>query len=454
MRKGKRVGVFLVVGILVIALGSLGWFLSLVFEGESPALTLGPMSEYLSGNESFTVTVTDKIRGLKNLKIYLDQEGREIPILEKSFPFKGLLNGEGVHRFVQTFSLNPVALNLAQGRVDLTVRAWDYSRRRGGDGNLAMIQHKMVVDTIPPAVRALSRMHNINVGGAGLVVYQASSDTIESGVFVDKLFFQGFPAQEKSQDGVHVCYFAIPYDANDRAELFLWAKDKAGNESRSTFYHHVRDKRFREERINVTSGFLNRVLPYFSFYSFEAGSSDIEKFVKINRTMRKENAQTFYDLRTKTAPRRLWDGTWERLKNAANMARFGDRRDYYYEGKPVDEQVHMGVDLASLVNSQVPAANDGYVIFAGRLGIYGLTVVLDHGQGLASSYSHLSKINVKLGQEITKGETLGLTGETGLAGGDHLHFAVMVNGIFVNPIEWWDSHWIQDNVTRQLAVLK
>jgi len=147
-------------------------------------------------------------------------------------------------------------------------------------------------------------------------------------------------------------------------------------------------------------------------------------------------------------------GVWLRLKNAANMARFGDKRDYYYKGKKIDEQVHMGVDLASLANSDVPAANNGRVIFADRLGIYGLTVVLDHGQGLASIYSHLSNIGVQIDQDVTKGEIIGSTGQTGLAGGDHLHFGVMVSGLFVNPIEWWDNHWIQDNIMKKLALLK
>jgi len=136
------------------------------------------------------------------------------------------------------------------------------------------------------------------------------------------------------------------------------------------------------------------------------------------------------------------------------MARFGDKRDYYYKGKKIDEQVHMGVDLASLANSDVPAANNGRVIFADRLGIYGLTVVLDHGQGLASIYSHLSNIGVQIDQDVTKGEIIGSTGQTGLAGGDHLHFGVMVSGLFVNPIEWWDNHWIQDNIMKKLALLK
>ena len=162
----------------------------------------------------------------------------------------------------------------------------------------------------------------------------------------------------------------------------------------------------------------------------------------------------FHELGTDTSPDRLWAGTWLRLKNAATMAKFGDRRLYYYKGKIIDEQVHMGVDLASLAGSKVGAANNGRIIFADRLGIYGLTVVIDHGQGLASSYSHLSKINVKQGQTVKKGDVIAFTGLTGLAGGDHLHFGMMVSGFFVNPIEWWDPHWINDNVIRKLNTVK
>jgi murein DD-endopeptidase MepM/ murein hydrolase activator NlpD len=136
------------------------------------------------------------------------------------------------------------------------------------------------------------------------------------------------------------------------------------------------------------------------------------------------------------------------------MARFGDRRTYYYKGQKIGSAVHLGVDLASLANSEVQAANNGRVLFAGPVGIYGMTVVLDHGQGLASSYSHLSKISVKTGQTVSKGEIIAYTGQTGLAGGDHLHFGVMVNGIFVNPVEWWDAHWVRDNIARKLLLIK
>ena len=170
--------------------------------------------------------------------------------------------------------------------------------------------------------------------------------------------------------------------------------------------------------------------------------------------MRKKDNETLYQLLKNTSPIRLWEGKWLRMKNAANMAQFADHRYYYYNGEKIDEQDHMGTDLASLANSPVEAANNGIVVFAERNGIYGMTVVLDHGQGLASLYGHLSTIGVKIGDTVKKGDIIGHSGQTGLAGGDHLHFSVLVHGIFVNPVEWWDSHWIQDNIIRKLDLIK
>jgi len=317
-----------------------------------------------------------------------------------------------------------------------------------------LVQHKMIVDTIPPAIRAISRQHNINQGGVGLIVYQASSDTEESGVFVDDHFFPGFPVNEKPQEGLHVSYFAISYNASKTPKIYLWAKDMADNASKTTFYVHVRNKTFRKERLTISDRFLEQILPYFSFYPFDPGESNIKKFLSINNDLRKENHKILLKVAETAHPDQLWEGSFLRLKNAATMARFADLRSYYYKGKKIDEQGHFGVDLASLSNSPIQAANSGKVVFADRLGIYGLTVVLDHGQGITSVYAHMSKISVPLGQEIKKGESIGFTGRTGLAAGDHLHFGIMVNGIFVNPIEWFDSHWIKDNINRKLSLIK
>jgi murein DD-endopeptidase MepM/ murein hydrolase activator NlpD len=91
------------------------------------------------------------------------------------------------------------------------------------------------------------------------------------------------------------------------------------------------------------------------------------------------------------------------------------------------------------------------VVLARYFGIYGNSVVLDHGGGLMSLYSHLSSIEVAPDQEVEKGQVIGRTGQTGLAGGDHLHFTLLIRGQPVNPIEWWDPMWIRDRVMGKLS---
>ncbi|MFC1890799.1 M23 family metallopeptidase [Thermodesulfobacteriota bacterium] len=454
MLKNKKISYSLTLIPLVIIFGLFIWLFTVIFEGEKPQITLDPLPEFLSKSQNFTLQISDRKRGLKTLKVSYDQGGRDVIIFEKRFPFKGLFNKEGLRSFKKEIEVNPTALHLAQGRVDLNVSVRDYSRRGGGDGNLGIIKHKMTVDTIPPSIRALSRMHNINLGGSGLVVYRASSDTEESGVYVNNNFFRGFPAGEKQEEGLHLAYFAVPHDSNLDPSIYLWAKDKAENTTNATFYYHVRRKRFSNSKLNISDKFLSRVLPYFSFYDLSQEETNIDKYIKINNDLRKEDNDTFYNLMQNTDLSQIWEGTWTRLKNAATMAKYADKRGYYYKGEKIDEQTHLGIDLASLANSPVTAANNGIITFAERNGIYGLTVMIDHGQGLASLYGHMSSIEATAGQEVKKGDVIGHTGQTGLAGGDHLHFSILVGGVFVEPIEWWDSHWIEDNIYKKLELIK
>jgi len=166
--------------------------------------------------------------------------------------------------------------------------------------------------------------------------------------------------------------------------------------------------------------------------------------------MRQANHDKVRQACAASQPQPLWSGAFQRFQGKS-MARFGDRRTYIWQKQAVDEQVHQGEDLASLVQSPVPAANNGVVVLAEPMGIYGNTVILDHGMGVFSMYSHLSKIDVKSGERVEKGKTVGLTGTTGLAGGDHLHFSIIIHGDFVNPVEWWDAHWLRDQVEKVWA---
>ncbi len=442
------------VAVVVLLAGFLVWFLMHIFEGKEPQVKLTPVPDYITGIAEFTVQAEDAGRGLKKILVKASQEGRQFKVIEKHFPFEGLSNRNGTHQAAFSFKINPVLMHLAEGGLKLTVEASDYSRRNGGEGNAAAAEHEMIVDTTSPSVRAVSRLHYINEGGTGLVIYRQSSDTVKSGVYVDDLHFPGYPAGDDYSPGSMVCYFAVPPGTDKDVKIYLHAKDRAGNSVRNPFNYLIRPKKFPLKKMTVTDRFLDRVLPRFAYMDFGAADRPVDKFLKINRQLRIENNETCRRTGAESSPEKLWKGSFLRMKNAATMAGYGDKRVYVYKGEEIDRQIHMGVDLASLANAEIQAANSGRVIFAERLGIYGLTVILDHGQGISSLYAHLSSIDTEAGRHVERGEIIGTSGQTGLAGGDHLHFSTMVNGIFVNPIEFWDQHWIKDNIDRKLSLIR
>jgi murein DD-endopeptidase MepM/ murein hydrolase activator NlpD len=227
------------------------------------------------------------------------------------------------------------------------------------------------------------------------------------------------------------------------------AMDLAGNMGRSTFVHYIRPKSFPKDAIRLNDAFMRTTIAALA--PADSGhASLLDRFLAVNRDMRVQNDDVVRQVSAAGQGMILWDGPFMRLPAAAPRAGFADRREYVFNNVVVDRQVHLGVDLASLAQSPVPAANRGKIAYVGELGIYGLMVMIDHGGGLMSMYAHLSRIDARVGQMVEKGQIIGRTGATGLAGGDHLHYAMLVHTTFVNPVEWWDKHWIADNVVNKL----
>jgi murein DD-endopeptidase MepM/ murein hydrolase activator NlpD len=177
----------------------------------------------------------------------------------------------------------------------------------------------------------------------------------------------------------------------------------------------------------------------------------LENYLQINRDVRKRNDASLVELARKSQPAFLWRTTFRPMVNTAIRAGFAEQRTYVYQDRKVDQQDHLGLDMASVRADPVPASNDGVVAFAGYLGIYGNCVVLDHGYGLQTLYGHLSSLEVKAGDKVTRAQTIGRSGSSGLAGGDHLHFAVLLQGLPVSPIEWFDRKWINDRLKLKLG---
>ncbi|MDP3028440.1 MAG: M23 family metallopeptidase [Deltaproteobacteria bacterium] len=430
---------------------------ALKFEFFKPEVRIAPDVGRVGTEKTITITAKDRLSGLREIEVTLLQGGKKVEVARQSFPRGGLLLRGIIKSHSTPVTLRPLASGLVNGEAVLRVSVRDYSWWGWFSGNRRIIDKKVTIDSRPPDVYALSTAHNINLGGSGLVVYQTEGDVPVSGVFVGQKFYRGYPKPEGPK-GVYVAYFALPWDATvadapGRADvpLYLAARDEAGNTARVSFTYRIKTRRFRTDKIALSPAFLETKMPELMQHYPDLKGNYEEVFVQVNHKIRVENDRKVAEICSRSEAGPLWTGAFLRMQNAAPMGLFADQRTYTYNGQEIDRAVHLGIDLASNERAPIQAANAGKIVFTGYLGIYGNTVIMDHGQGIFSLYAHLSSINVAPGQMVEKGMVLGCSGATGLAGGDHLHFSMLVGGTFINPVEWWDAHWIKDNVLLKLS---
>jgi murein DD-endopeptidase MepM/ murein hydrolase activator NlpD len=338
-----------------------------------------------------------------------------------------------------------------EGTASLMVTASDHSFRNFFRGNHTHLEKDFVFDLYPPRLEIMSGQHYINQGGAECVVYRISPDAGLSGVQVGPDFFPGFPFNS-ADSGLRFSLFAFHYNLPVNTPLKVVARDEAGNEAVAGFWYKLFPKKFRSRDIQLEDSFLQKVVPEIISRTPDLRDQGdlLKTFLEINSDLRKANHQFLVKLSAKSPARFLWKDPFLQLSNSQVESLFADHRTYFYQGKEVDRQDHVGFDLSVTQQYPIEAANDGLVVYADYFGIYGNSVILDHGYGLLSLYGHMSSISVKPGQEVKQKEILGRSGATGLAGGDHLHFGMFLEGVPVNPTEWWDGKWIREHVQDRL----
>jgi len=416
------------------------WLGQVRLDQESPWVNLHPPGEAVGGKTAFTLEAGDPDSGLKEVRVTIIQGSLEKVALNRRFP-PGGAPGE---RMELPFVLEPQALGLQEGKARITATVRDRSWGEWFQGRTASLTREVVIDLVPLQLAVLSTNHQLHFGGTGLIRYRLNKSVKESGVAVDDRFFPGFP-QPGGPQGDYVALFALPRESSAPVTVEVVAKPGMGPPVKQRVSLKLPPRRWRHDRMDLSENFMRRVAASFKV----ANPGDpLSAFLEVNREMRKANHEHLRQVCSQSRPQPLFSGGFQRYLGKS-MAGFGDRRTYIYQNRQVDHQEHLGVDLASLVHSPVPAGNNGVVVLAEPLGIYGETVVLDHGLGVFSMYSHLSQIDVKAGDEVKKGAVLGKTGVTGLAGGDHLHFSMLLNGEFVDPLEWWDARWVKAEVEGQ-----
>ena len=454
----KRV-VFL--ALIFMALISVVWILVYKFEGKKPVVDIKLPSLYLKKSYDMSLNVTDHKTGLRKIVVSIMQEGKEKVLLEKEYESTGFLGLFSDSKTIKDAFIIPVHFwkyGMMDGDAIIRIMVSDYSWRGWNKGNIFYIENKVIIDSKPPKVSVLTKRHNIQRGGTALVIYKLFEENIKSGVKVGNNFFPGQPGLFENKD-IYTAFFALNHMQGPGTQISVIAEDMAGNSTKRGFHYYIRDKNFPTDILNISNRFLEQKVHAFDVGmkngSFQEEKNPLlKKFLHINSETRKNNVEKLLSIPQISENKKYWDGKFLRLRGSAKRAGFADHRIYKYKGKEIDRAVHLGIDLASTANAPVKAANSGTVILTQEIGIFGNTVIIDHGFGLCSLYSHLSQISVNKGDMVKKGDDIGFTGLTGLAVGDHLHFSMIVHNVFVNPVEWWDNSWIKNNITSKIDFVK
>jgi murein DD-endopeptidase MepM/ murein hydrolase activator NlpD len=366
-------------------------------------------------------------------------------------------DGKPVSVFQQQSALGPRAevpvtfdtapLGLREGNATIEVRARDDFWRPLGRGERAVASAPVTIDLTPPTLEVLGATRYVSPGGAALVAFRVA-DAARTEVTVGTRSFPSYSYGPPDKN-TRVALIALPPDLGRNTPMAITARDEAGNVASRGVPGELKPRTFPRDTIKLSEAFLQAKVPEL-LPQRPPSQALLDGFLIINREQRKQADTEKLKIGERTAEQPLWQGAFVQPRNTKVFSNFAETRTYVYDGREVDTQVHYGYDLASTKQSPVPAANAGVVAFAGPLTIYGNTVIVDHGLGLQTLYAHLSSIDVKVGDKVTKGQSLGRTGATGLAIGDHLHFEVLVAGVSVTPLEWWDAKWIRDRVNRPL----
>lgn len=434
--------------VAALAAGLLGW-LAWGGSGRPSAEVVRPAT-LVGRSTPFSVRIDAGRAGLRSVDVRLEGATGSRPLFSKEFPASGLL-GSGLRSECLDLLLDGAGTGLPEGEARIVVRASDWSPLGRLRGASEVLSFPVTVDLAAPAVTPVTTTSMAQRGGSAIVVYRVAPDAVRSGVEIGGRRFPGRTGAF-ADPGLAVALFPVPWDATVPIQPQVWAEDAAGNRARAAVSLPVRERRFPEENIEVTTTFMTVKIPeLLERNGMKAPADPVAAYLAVNRDLRGRSEERLREIGRVSAPRFLFEGAFVQQPDTAVGSRFAERRHYFFGGKPIDEQTHLGTDLASVKLAPVVAAARGRVLWAGDLGIYGNAVVLDHGLGLETLYAHLTDTAVAPGQMVERGATLGRSGQTGLAGGDHLHYSTMIHGHHVDPVEWWDGKWFRDRVAPHLA---
>ena len=438
--------IFFIVVLLIVVAGVLVFSPGAsIFEESAPKIEIENEKAdtiYYNPKKALKVAISDESGVGKVEVIFSSAEGSQ-KLISQSF------GGEKEVNLNLEFPKNIKYKSGQEYKLDIVAN--DTSKASFFSGNEAKKNLKVVIDAKAPALAVLNQSYKIIQGGAASAVFMASDDSGElSELYVESSFGKKFKPVPFYKDGYYAVLLAWP-SVESSFSASVVATDKAGNTSKTPIRLYLQSKKYIESKIAISNAFIDgKITELVNEYSKDANQMDaIAKFKFVNETLRNVNEDIIKQITSQIREDKLGEfkmTPFYPLKNGAVVAGFGDHRIFSFDGAELSESYHMGIDFASTAMADIVASNGGEVVFAGKNGIYGNNMIIYHGFGLYTLYSHSTTMAYEQGEIVTSGVNIATTGTTGLALGDHLHFGVLIQGIEVRPEEWMDRKWMKESV--------
>jgi len=443
-KHSKKSGSKIVAGVLLLALLTGAGYIYTAPEFERVTPTVESQNNlFWNRKDPLKVQLHDNV-GLKSFELTLSDGTNSIIVGQGEFEANTKEQTLFV-KYPKSKVLNPKATKLT-----LKVSVIDNSMWNFMQGNASKEIININVDYKRPNVNVLANSYSITQGGAALVIFQAEDENLDS-LYIEAGEMQ-FKAQPYKKEGYFAALIAWPFEEDDFKAKIV-AIDAAKNKRVVDIPYYIKNHKYRVSWIHAKDKFIDGKITDLASSNPEYASIDdrLDKLRAINETMRLKNEDLIHSLSKHISSDMLENWKIQKfypLKNGQRVASFGDERHYYYKSKDneVSHSYHVGYDLASTRMATIRTSNAGKVVYANENGIYGNMPMIDHGLGLYSLYGHCSQLLVNEGDEVSAGEAIAKTGVSGLALGDHLHFGLVIQGIEVRPVEWFDKDWIRKNI--------
>ncbi len=440
MRKNSKssLGVKLILA-LVIA-GAVYVYSSAMFEREAPSISIDS-NGYWNLKKPLKIDIDDA-SGVKSYSVVLKSKDDDNTLHYEQFitPKDSLI-----------IEVEPPrsAYAMKDKNIKIIVQATDASKWNFLNGNTSTKEIELKIDKKRPELSIIGHSYKIKKGGAALVIFKVDDEHLKE-FYIETNYGKKFKAQPFYKKGYYISLLAWPVTV-DSFKATVIAKDYAGNSSKTYIPLYIKQKKYRVSNIKLSDRFLKGKIAQLAeeFAETQGVEDSIEQFKIINEDVRAKNEKLIHEITSKVSDEMISDFKINKmypLKNGQVVATFGDHRKYSYEGKPISESYHLGLDMASNAQAQIKPQNGGDVVYSDYNGIYGNMPIIHHGLGLYTLYGHCSSVNVNNGDFVNAKENIANTGKSGYAMGDHLHFGVLIQGIEVRPAEWMDNDWMRLNI--------